>query len=111
MQLLRVRIGKHASCMNHPEKDNTCRILSEDFNRGFCKGARFSVHVIEKLSGDGRVPSDRKKEKGPLDPAVTSLHRKIERERMLKLRTVYPYVLNDRIGDEYMVEKDCCDTF
>ena len=69
------------------------------------------MHVIEKLFGDGRVPSDRKKEKGPLDSAVTSLRRKKEREWMLKLRTVYPYGLNDRIGDEYMVEKDCCDIF
>ena len=40
-QLLRVRIGKHASCMNHPEKDNTCRILSEDFNEVFVRGLGF----------------------------------------------------------------------
>ena len=110
-QLLRERIGKHASCMKHPEKDNTCRILSEHFNQGFCEGAKFSVHILEKLSGDGRIPSGRKKVLGPLDPAITSLRRKKEREWMLKLRTVYPYGLNDRVGDEYMTDKDSCDIY
>ena len=105
-QLLRERIAQHASCMRHPEKDHTCRILSEHFNRGACKEARFSVHIIEKLSGNGRLPSHRKNVKGAVDPAITCLRRKKETDWMLKLRTVYPYGLNDRIGDEYMSDRD-----
>ena len=104
-QLLRERIAQHASCMRHPEKDHTCRILSEHFNQGACKEARFSVH-IEKLSGNGRLPSHHTNVKGTVDPAITCLRRQKETDWMLKLRTVYPYGLNDRIGDEYMSDRD-----
>jgi hypothetical protein len=42
---------------------------------------------------------------GKVDPAITVIRRKKETEWMLKLRTVFPYGLNDRIGDEYMTDK------
>ena len=99
-QLLRERIRHHNSCINHPERDNTCRILSEHFSKGLCKNATFTVNIIEKLQGSGRD------ENGALDSAITSIRRKKETNWMLKLRTVYPYGLNDRIGDEYMSEKE-----
>ena len=74
--------------------------MNEHFSSGLCKGATFSVQVIEKLSGSGRDES------GKVDPGVAVLHRKKATEWMLRLRTVYPYGLNDRVGDEYMPEKD-----
>ena len=111
VQLLRERIAKHFSCMKHPENDNSCRILSEHFSKGKCKGASFSVNIIEKLPGDGRSHSDTNNTKGKPDPAITRLRRKKETDWMLKLRTVYPYGLNDRVGDEYMQEKDCLNIF
>jgi hypothetical protein len=58
--------------MKHPEKDNTCRILSEHFSKGFCKNATFTVNIIDKLAGDGR---DESKE---IDPAITAIRRKRE---------------------------------
>lgn len=96
---LRERFNLHRSCIAHPEIDHNCRILSEHFSRGSCKGASYSVKIIEKLEGSGRD------DKGDVDPSVTVIRRKKETEWMLKLRTVYPYGLNDRIGDEYMAEK------
>ena len=102
VQLLRERIRHHNSCINHPEKDNTCRILSEHFSKGNCQNATFSVHIIEKLCGSGRD------EQRIIDTAFTAIRRKKETEWMLKLRTVFPHGLNDRVGDEYMSEKDCC---
>ena len=101
-QLLRERIRHHNSCINHPEKDNTCRILSEHFSKGHCKNATFTVHIIEKLHCNGRD------DVGTIDSAITAIRRKKETEWMLKLRTVFPHGLNDRVGDEYMSEKDCC---
>ena len=101
-QLLRERIRHHVSCFNHPEKDNTCRILSEHFGMGLCKNATFTVNIIHKLSGNGR------NDNGTLDPAITHVRRKIETELMLKLRTVYPFGLNGRVGDEYMTDSDRC---
>ena len=99
-QKLRERRNHHDSCFHHPEKDNYCRILSDHFSKGLCKNATYSLHIIEKLEGSGR------EENGEVDSAVTTIRRKKETEWMLKLRTVFPYGLNDRVGDEYMTEKD-----
>lgn len=99
-QLLRERIRHHISCINHPEKEHTSPILVDHFSQGFCKGATFTVNIIEKMCGSGRNPD------GKLDPAITHIRRKKETDWMLKLRTVYPHGLNDRIGDEYMSERD-----
>ena len=104
-QLLRDHLRHHKSGMKHPEKDNTCRILSEHFSKGFCKNATFTVNIIDKLAGDGR---DESKE---IDPAITAIRRKRETEWMLRLRTVFPHGLNDRIGDEYMTERDSSNIF
>jgi len=100
-QKLRERIGQHNSCINHPEKSNNCRILSDHFSKGLCKNATYTVHIIEKLHGSGRDKD------GEVDKGITAVRKKIETNWMLKLRTVFPYGLNDRIGDEYMTEKDC----
>ena len=96
---IRERFNIHNTCISHPEKDHNCRILSEHFSKGSCKGATYFVNVIEKLKGSGR-DSD-----GKVDPAVTVIRRKKETEWMLKLRTVFPYGLNDRIGNECMTNK------
>ena len=99
-QLLRERIGQHNSSIRHPENVNSCRVLAEHFSQGLCRGATFSVHIIEKLPGNGRD------EKDQIDPIITQLRRKKEKNWMLTLRTVYPYGLNSRIGDEYIPEND-----
>ena len=101
-QKLRERFNHHNSCIKHPEKDNNCRILSDHFSKGVCKNAVYSVNIIEKLQGSGRD------EDYKVDPAVTTIRRKKETEWMLKLRTVFPYGLNDRVGDEFMSEKGNC---
>ena len=98
-QKLRERFNLHNTCIAHPEKDHNCRILSEHFSKGSCKGATYTVKVIEKLEGSGRCSN------GEIDPAVTVIRRKKETEWMLKLRTVFPYGLNDRVGNEYMTDK------
>ena len=100
VQLLRGRIGKHSNSIDHPYRDHHCRILVDHFSSGLCQGATFTVHVLEKLSGTGRDAE------GNVDPAITRIRRQKERDWMLRLRTVFPYGLNDRVGDEYMPEKD-----
>ena len=104
-QLLRERIRHHNYCTRHPDKDHTCRILSEHFSQGLCKGATFTVHIMEKLHGNGRDAE------GTIDPAITAVRRKKETDWMLKLRTVFPHGLNDRIGDDYMSDKDLCNIY
>ena len=100
VQLLRGRIGQHSNNIDNPNKDHHCRILVDHFTSGVCQGATFTVNVLEKLSGTGRDAE------GNVDPAMTRIRRQKEREWMLRLRTVFPFGLNDRVGDEYMAGKD-----
>ena len=50
------------------------------------------VNIIEKLSGSGRDKTVKRQKK--------------QTKWVLNLQAVYPYGLNDRVGDEYMAEKD-----
>ena len=99
VQRLNERFTMHRQGIKSPEKHGTCRILSGHFNKGTCKGSGYTVQILEKLDGDGRT--DRR----ALDPTKTALRKGRELHWMLKLRTVFPYGLNDRIGDEYKTDQ------
>ena len=86
--------------MKNPFADNRCKILSKHFSVGLCKNANYIVSIIGKLSGSGRIDN------GYPIPGITVERQKKEMKWMLTLQTVYPYGLNDRVGDEYMAEKD-----
>ena len=98
VQKLNARFNKHRQGIKSPEKYGTCRILSNHFNEGCCRGKSFSVQILEKLEGNGRTA------RGALDASITSKRKERELYWMLKLRTVFPYGLNDRIGDEFKNE-------
>ena len=53
------------------------------------KGASFSIHILEKLEGDAFIDSQR-------DFAVQKLRLQREGYWLKKLRTIYPYDLNER---------------
>ena len=74
--------------------------ISKHFGIGHCRNSNYIINIIEKLSGSGRDDNDI-----PI-PGVTVEKQKKETKWMLTLQTVYPYGLNDRVGDEYMVEKE-----
>ena len=99
VQSLRDRFSGHRAGMKNPFADNRCKILSKHFSVGLCKNANYIVNIIEKLSGSGRDDN------GNPIPGVTVERQKKETKWMLTLQTVYPYGLNDRVGDEYMAEK------
>ena len=100
VQSLRDRFSGHRAGMKNPFSDNKCRILSKHFGTGLCKNAKYSINIIEKLSGSGRDENNK-----PLQ-GVTSERQRMETKWMLTLQTVFPYGLNDRVGDEYMKEKE-----
>ena len=95
-QQLNARFNGHRVGMKNPKKYGTCKILSNHFNKGVCKGSHYNVQIIEKLEGTGRT------EEEAVDPKVTSSRRKREDFWMRTLRTVHPYGLNDRVGDDFM---------
>ena len=66
------------------------------------KNANYIVNIIEELYGSERDDN------GVPIPGVRVERQKKETKWMLNLQTVYSYGLNDRVGDEYMVEKGSC---
>ena len=68
-------------------------MFSNHFHKGLFKGAGYTVQINEKLEVKGRTG------RGAIDCGLAVLHRKKEAEWIWKLRTVYPYGLNDRIKD------------
>ena len=95
VQKLNERFAGHTIGLNKPDKYGFCKILSNHFNVGCCKNSQYHVQILEKLEGNGRT------ERGALDASKTQERKAKEKEWMLKLRTVYPYGLYDRIGDEF----------
>ena len=69
---------------------------------GLYRNANYIVNIIEELYGSER------NDNGIPIPGVRVERQKKETKWMLTLQTVYPYGLNDRVGDEYMVEKGSC---
>ena len=86
--------------MKNPFDDNRCKTLSKHFGVGLCRNVNYIVNIIEKLSRSGRDDN------GIPIPGVRVERQKKETKCVLTLHTVYPYGLNDRVGDEYMTEKD-----
>ena len=98
-QKLNERFNFHKTGFRHPTKHGHCRILSTHFNEGLCKGATYKVQILEKLQGNGRTA------RGALDPSITQFRKSKETEWIRRLRTAYPYGLNDKIG-EYTSRSD-----
>ena len=99
-QQLNARFNGHRTGIRDPAKHGTCKYLSNHFNFGVCKGSSYTVQILEKLPGTGRTA------RGAIDPKVTCVRKSREDLWMLKLRTVYPYGLNDRCGDDYMADQN-----
>ena len=89
-QTVRNRIKQHKSDIKCGKKNT---YFVQHFNNGRCKGATFTFQVIENLAGTGRTDDNR------TDPLSTPARRSRETQWMLALRTVYPYGLNEKIGE------------
>ena len=51
VQKLNIRQAKHTAGFVHPSKQTSCKILTNHFTEGICKGAGHTVQIIEKLEG------------------------------------------------------------
>ena len=100
VQSLRDRFTGHRTGMKNSFADRKCKILSKHFGVSLCRNANYIVKIIEKLSGFGRNGN------GIPIPGVTIERQKKETNWMLTIHTVYRYGLNDRVGDEYVAEKE-----
>ena len=59
-----------------------------------CNGYRFEYHILEKLPGNGYNSS------GEVDPQMLKIRKSREDEWVKKLRTLYPYGLNEKASDK-----------
>ena len=96
-QRLNVRFAKHRDCMKGNINSSSCKWVSAHFSSGPCKGAGYTVQIIENWEGNGRT------DRNAIDTGISVIRRKRETEWILKLQTLYPYGLNDRID---MYEND-----
>ena len=69
-----------------------CRRLADHFTTGPCKGADHHIQIIENWSGNGHLPN------GKVDEEEKIRRWKQEDHWILKLRTLYPYGLNDHLN-------------
>ena len=72
--------------------------MNTHFSKGHCKDASYTVNIIEKLEGSRRT------DRNTMDFAVKSLRKARETYWTYELRTIFPYGLNDRIGDEFKTD-------
>ena len=73
---------------------SSCKRLCDHFSSGPCKGADHFVQIIENWEGDGHLPN-----RGGEDQDLSRKRKKQEDHWMLKLRTIYPYGLNDSLNE------------
>ena len=94
-QNLNKRFNWHNSCFKDPTAYSFCKILNTHFSKGFCKDSSCTVNSIEKPEGTGRAG------RNTMDVAAKPLRKARETYWMHELRTIFPYGLNGRIGDEF----------
>ena len=97
-QNLNTRFNWHNSCFRNPTAFSFCKILITHFSKGYCKGSSYAVNIIEKFEGTGCT------ERNTMDFAAKPLRKARETSLMHELRTISPYGLNDRIGDEFKTD-------
>ena len=67
-------------------------MVNRTFSTGICKNAKYSAQIIEKWQGNRRTS------RGTINLGEAVLRRKRETEWSLKLRTLYPYGLNEKVN-------------
>ena len=89
VQELRDRMSAHRNCADH---DSSCYRVKEHFSQ-HCIGSGFSIHIIEKLPGNGRtnIPKGKTFE---IDSDITLKRREKELGWIRLLQTSYPYGMN-----------------
>ena len=86
--------------MNIHQRDESGCEHSIHYCKNICKGASFSTHILEKLDRDGFINGQR-------DFAVQKLRLQREDYWMKKLRTKYPYGLNERAKNSSLEQPTC----
>ena len=90
IQELRRRFSQYGTDIRQGKLDF---YVIQHFSSGSCQNSTYSINIIEILEGTGRT------EEGKACPAFTAYRKKKETEWMFKLRTVYPYGMNEKVTE------------
>ena len=93
-QSLNKRFNWYNSCFRNPTTYSFCKILNTHFSKGCCKDPSCIVNITEKREGTGLT------DRNAMNFAAKPLRIARETYWMHELRTVFPYGLNERIGNE-----------
>ena len=101
-QQLSHRLSDHRSRIRTHNTRKKETLLIEHFTTGMCAGRGFTARIIETMKKDAKVD-------GILDATATTIRRKREEIWMEQLRTIYPFGLNNRHGNnqDQRDETDC----
>ena len=83
----------HKRCNGHRTAKQGCKHIIRHCKEA-CNGYHFKYQILEKLPGNGYNAS------GELDPEMTKLRKAREDEWVKRLRTLYPYGLNEKACDK-----------
>ena len=90
-QELNISFATHRASIRRKLKSNSCKWLVEHFPIALCKNVKYTVQLIEKQQGSGRISC------GAIDLDEAVRWRKKEAEWLLKLKIVYLHGLNENI--------------
>ena len=95
VQKLNKSFSWHRTGFRQSGKYSFCQIISDHFHKVVYCNASYSLQILKKLEGNWRTTRNAMK---------GSTRKQHEEIWMLKLITIYPYSLNDRLEDEYKKE-------
>ena len=95
-QNMKDRFQKHRTDIKKGKKRTH---LVQHFNKGRCKNATYTIHIIENIEGTGQFAD------GKVNPDFIPARRSRETEWMLAMRTIFPYGLNEKIGESGNLQK------
>ena len=72
--------------------------MNTHFSKGYCKDSSYAVNIIEKLEGTGHT------DRNTMDFAAKLIRKARETYWMHELQNIFPYGLNNRIGDEFKTD-------
>ena len=101
VQELSERQNHHRNSIHKHTEDKHDTKLVEHFNEGKCKGKTYNLMIIETIVGTGRD-----KETNKMDQKQTAMRRKREDYWIKELHTLYPYGMNNKLGNVTLEQRD-----
>ena len=85
-------------CFRNPKRYCICRVLYNHFHGGVWENASYTVHILEKIDGNGRTV------RGALDGSIRSKRKQKGKGKRIDIKSKNSLPLNDWLGDDFVKE-------